>query len=473
MRAVRAWRGGWRDGLSYGALGFPLAFVELPLYVLLPNHYASRYGTPLAWLGAVLLAARLLDAICDPVIGRWADRLFAQTRVAADPTAHDPAAVATAWPAWRWIAIGAVTLTIGFGALFFPPYPEPMAVLAWCGAALVVTYLGFSTVSVIHQAWGARLAGDEAQRARIVAWREGAGLLGVMTASVLFTTASPGLGIAWFAGLLAIGVSALAAAPQAASVATAPSSRAAVAASRASSAREPLPLGATSPAPSMRLPWQNAAFRRLLAIYALNGIASAVPATLVLFFIQDRLQAAAQTSLFLGSYFAAAALAIPVWVRIVNRFGLARTWLASMLLAIVTFSAAALLGAGDVAGFALVCITSGIALGADLTLPSAMLTGVIQRAGHGGRAEGAYMGWWSFVTKLNLALAAGLALPLLQLFGYASGTRSEPELHVLTAAYCGLPCGLKFIAAITLYLAWIRPRVSAGDPALASTTALG
>ncbi len=440
----RAWRGGWRDGLSYGGLGFALAFVELPLYVLLPNHYASQYGTPLAWLGAVLLAARLLDAICDPLIGRWADGLFARTRAASHARSTGPlSATASALPAWRWLGVGAVALTVGFGALFFPPDPAPMAVLGWCAAALVVTYLGFSTVTVIHQAWGARLAGNEAQRARIVAWREGAGLLGVMTASVLFTAAAPAFGIAMFAGLLALGVIALALAPQRAAGTTAPSTR----------------------SPSMRLPWKNPAFRRLLAIYALNGIASAVPATLVLFFIQDRLQAAAQTGLFLGTYFAAAALAIPLWMRVVSRFGLARTWLAAMLLAIVTFSAAALLGAGDVAGFTLVCITSGIALGADLTLPSALLTGVIQRAGHGGRAEGAYMGWWSFVTKLNLALAAGLALPLLQLFGYANGTRAEPELNVLTAAYCGLPCALKLIAAAALYLVWIRPRVGSADPA--------
>lgn len=44
-----------------------------------------------------------------------------------------------------------------------------------------------------------------------------------------------------------------------------------------------------------------------------NGIASAVPATLVLFFIQDLLQApASMEPLFLGSYFLAAALSIPI-----------------------------------------------------------------------------------------------------------------------------------------------------------------
>ena len=52
----------WRTGCATAASGLPLAFVALPLYVVLPNHYASQFGVPLALLGAVLLGARLLDA---------------------------------------------------------------------------------------------------------------------------------------------------------------------------------------------------------------------------------------------------------------------------------------------------------------------------------------------------------------------------------------------------------------------------
>ena len=40
-------------GLRYGALGFALAFVALPLYVTLPAHYAQQYGVPLALVSAV------------------------------------------------------------------------------------------------------------------------------------------------------------------------------------------------------------------------------------------------------------------------------------------------------------------------------------------------------------------------------------------------------------------------------------
>ncbi len=102
------------------------------------------------------------------------------------------------------------------------------------------------------------------------------------------------------------------------------------------------------------------------------------------------------------------------------------------------------------------CALSGVALGADLTLPSAILAGVIQRAGHGEQAEGAYFGWWNFATKLNLALAAGVALPALAWFGYEPGSRSPQALAALTTAYCMLPCLLKLGAAALLHTLLIR-----------------
>jgi Na+/melibiose symporter-like transporter len=205
------------------------------------------------------------------------------------------------------------------------------------------------------------------------------------------------------------------------------------------------------------LPWRVPAFRRLLAVFLVNGIASAVPATLVLFFIRDRLQAPAYEALFLASYFAAGALSMPLWVRLVARVGLARAWLAGMLLAVAAFAWAATLGAGDVAAFTAVCVASGLALGADLALPGALLAGTVQQAGHSGRAEGAYFGWWNFASKLNLALAAGLALPALSAFGYTPGSRDPAALQALTLTYCALPCALKLAAAALLHWLWIRP----------------
>jgi Na+/melibiose symporter-like transporter len=427
--AATPWRGGWAQGLSYGALGLPLAFVALPLYVILPNHYATAFGVPLATLGLLLLVVRLFDALVDPFIGRWVDAGFARSvgRVLAVAAAS------------------AVVLALGFRGLFFPPVTEGAALLAWCAALLAVTYLAFSLLSVAHQSWGARLGGDAGQRARIVSWREALSLLGVLVASVLPSVAGLSVATVTFAVLLLAGVALLWLAPR-------PLQR----------GPEAVPAGGAATAaaadarPGLLAPFATPSFRRLLAIYLVNGVASAVPATLVLFFIRDRLQAQAFEPLFLASYFAAGALSMPLWVRAVARFGLARTWAAGMLLAIATFAWAALLGAGDVAAYTAVCIASGIALGADLTLPGAMLAGVIQRAGHGRQLEGGYFGWWNFATKLNLALAAGISLPALALFGYSPGATDPGALQALTLAYCLLPCALKLLAVGLLWQLWIR-----------------
>jgi Na+/melibiose symporter-like transporter len=416
------WRGHWSQGLSYGALGLPLAFVALPMYVVLPNHYASEFGVPLATLGALLLAARLLDAFADPWIGRLTDGWLGHSAARA-------LGVAT---------IAAVVVAIGFRGLFFPAVDGGAPLLWWCALLLAVTYLAYSVLSVLHQAWGARLGGDESQRARIVSWRESLALIGVLVASVLPSVAGLSAATVVFAICLAAGVALLARAPQ------------------------PHLGRVAGPPPRTMAPLGTPAFRRLLAIYLLNGIASAVPATLVLFFIRDRLQEPAFEPLFLASYFAAGALSMPLWVRLVGRIGLARSWLAGMVLAITTFAWALGLGAGDVAAFTVVCIASGIALGADLSLPGALLAGVIQRAGHGERLEGAYFGWWNFATKLNLALAAGIALPLLGIFGYAPGARDLAALQTLTLAYCLLPCLLKLAAAALLWASWIRNEPESG-----------
>jgi len=412
------------QGFQYGLLGLPLAFVALPLYVILPNHYAKEFGVPLATLGAVLLATRLLDAVIDPWIGRWCDRLYA----------HSVRAVLA------FAALAAALLATGFGLLFFPPTREPLPLVLWATAVLVVTYAAYSSLSVAHQSWGAMLGGNAVQRGRIVAWREGLGLVGVVLASVMPLVLGMGTTVLVFCVALALGWLAW------------------------TRALRPAAAAATHGG-TLWLPWRRPAFRRLLAVFVLNGIASAIPATLVLFFVQDRLQApAGMEPVFLATYFVCAAASMPVWLRIVARFGLARSWLAGMLLAVSAFVWATQLGPGDQLAFVVVCALSGLALGTDLALPGAMLAGVIADAGDRGTSEGAYFGWWNFATKLNLALAAGLALPLLGLFGYVPGARDPAALAALTIAYCLLPCGLKLLAGSALYTLIIRPAAAADTP---------
>ena len=397
--------------LRYGLLGLPLAFVALPLYVLLPNHYAREFGMPLATLGAALLVARLFDACVDPWIGTASDRLLARG----------------ASRLLRAAALCAMALGLGFAGLFMPPESVRPHLLVWLVLVLAVTYLGYSGLSVAHQSWGALLGGDAVQRSRIVAWREGLGVVGVVLASIaplLF-----GL-----PGTVALMVAALVLAFWTWSLAPRPT-------------RMP-----TSDGAGIATAWRSADFRRLLAVFVINGTASAIPATLVLFFVQDRLQGDGRVeAAALTIYFAMAAVALPLWLRLVPRWGLARCWLTGMLLSVAAFAWAAGLGAGDTIPFLAICALTGVALATDLAMPGAMLAGVIAREQPAaGTSAGAYFGWWNFASKLNLALAAGLALPVLDGFGYRPGARDAAALDTLTLAYCALPCLLKLVAVALL-----------------------
>lgn len=61
---------------AFGAPGFPLALVGLPMAVYLPAVYAGQdgYGLSLAAVGFVLMLTRLSDVVTDPIIGFISDR---------------------------------------------------------------------------------------------------------------------------------------------------------------------------------------------------------------------------------------------------------------------------------------------------------------------------------------------------------------------------------------------------------------
>mgnify|MGYP003844979901 CR=1 FL=1 len=264
-------------------MGFPLAFVALPLYVVLPHHYANSYALPLSWIGALLLATRLGDAFIDPWLGRCTDGWFAQasTRVLA------------------WARACSVLLSGGLVLLFFPHWLTGNSVtietlLLLMLAALVVSYLSYSFLNIALQTWGARLAGDAQMRSRLVGWREGLGLAGVILASLVPGLLGMEALVSGFAVLLGLSLWAWWYAPRPVALHDAAA----------------LPLRQ-----SMLQPWRNAGFRRLLLVFMLNGIASAIPATLMLFFVEDRLQLPQSLqSQFLGAYFLAAAVSMPLWL---------------------------------------------------------------------------------------------------------------------------------------------------------------
>ena len=233
------------------------------------------------------------------------------------------------------------------------------------------------------------------------------------------------------------------------------------------------PAAAATSSASRQLPltavFADRQFRRLLVVLAVGGIASAIPATLVLFFIADVLRLQEWQGLFLVIYFVCGGLALPGWVMLARRHGKVVAWAVSMVLAIGSFVWAFLLDAGDGIAFGVICAASGAALGAELALPPALLA---DRLAEGRRnstpdtpaaGAGTYFGVWNFVTKFNLALAAGIALPLVSLGGYEVGagdalkevplgdTASSAGLLALAATYALLPAAIKVISLLLLW----------------------
>ncbi len=391
--------------LAYGLLGLPLAFAALPIYVHVPRFYAEAAGMELALLGAILLGARLLDAGIDPWLGWLADRVKRPLMV----------------------AIALLPFALGFIALLNPP---SSGAGLWLLGSLALTYIGFSAASVAYQAWGADIGENSGLRTRLTAAREGFGLLGVVLAAALpaliASNLVDGVGrLAWILPPLLL-IAAL------------------VTFSRVGSGvavRAPLaPL-----LPSLRRVLSDQPFRRLLAIFVANGIAAALPATLFLFFVADVLHLESASGPLLALYFVSGAASLPLWVKIAARRGRVFAWACAMALSIVAFAGASLLSSGDLLPFAIICLASGLALGADLTLPAAMAADIGERQGQ----AGACFGVWNFIAKLNLALAAGLSLPLLGFLGYVPG--GGAGLSALIFAYALLPLAFKALAGFLLW----------------------
>lgn len=420
--------------------------LELPLFVLLPAYYAERLGLELVAVGSVLFAARAIDAVADPVIGAGLDR---------NPDARQ-------WRQLIWLALP--VLVLAYAALFFPPRGVPLA--AWLAASSVITYVAWSVVSIAYQAWGARLGSSDTERVRVTSWREGAGLLGVLaSAALLVPDRVPAL-----VGLFALGALAGALLLVRAPLPAGPT----VTSTQSISLQPVISHGpAQPPATGVLNPWSGIVelvrcrgVRWTLAIFLVNGIASAIPATLLLFFVADILQTPDRTPQFLLSYFLAAALGMPLWNRLATRYGLKFAWLTGMALSILAFIWAWRLGAGDDAAFFVVCVATGLALGADLAIPPALLAKVLAAPDAPRARDGAAFGLWNLATKLNLAAAAGLALPVLGLLGYAPGASHGPDLAqgpegtaALAFMYAVLPCALKLLAAVLLSIAPLARRL--------------
>ncbi|MAZ01645.1 MAG: MFS transporter [Sneathiella sp.] len=407
--------------ILYALPAFVVALPTIPVYIHLPALYGVELGVGLAATGLFLLLARLFDTVSDPVIGYLSDQYgFRGTR-------RKP-----------WIAIGAVIAGFGLYKILNPPGDVGgLYLLMWS----IVLYAGWTMVSVPYLAWGAELADDYDDRTRLTSWREamtligifGAGALAAVTADMGWASSDSIGAIAW----LAIGLGAVVIPLLLWYVPDQPIER-----------QEQPTLTRTY----LRSVISNGPFLRLLGAWFLNGLANGIPAALFFIYLEFGLGAGEEIRpLFILAYFGAGIASIPIWLKLSKQFGKHRTWCWAMAAAALAFISVPVLPSGAFVAFAIVCLITGMALGADLTLPPAMQADVLDYDRWRFKEERAGMQFalWGMSTKLALALSVGLALPALELLGFDPDAPTEPGKWAIAVIYALVPVVIK-ITAITV-----------------------
>ncbi len=161
-----------RVAYGLGQVAESIKTYSFSLFILF--YYNSILGLAGSATGFAIGIALLFDAVSDPLVGSVSDN----------------------WKS-RWgrrhpfMLVSAVPLGLCFAGLFAPPATfGPTGQLVWLTVFAIATRTAMTVFHVPHQALGAELTTDYAERTRIVAFRLGFGYLGVFVMA--------GLGFGYF-----------------------------------------------------------------------------------------------------------------------------------------------------------------------------------------------------------------------------------------------------------------------------------
>ncbi|MFT5887336.1 MAG: GPH family glycoside/pentoside/hexuronide:cation symporter [Zhongshania sp.] len=382
----------WRY-LRYALPGLPMAALGLPFYIYVPLWLAESGGYGYSVVGIIFFAARLSDVISDLAVGVWLDRF------------NRP----------RTVYLSACLLTAASAlALVYLPHPWHPALLL---LAIVLLMLGWTGITVPWLALPVKLAANTRDQLRYNTSREALILLGTVLAMLapgLLTSAQ--LPIVLLGGLLFLLLSLL----------------------MQSKAKGVIIQGVIS----LKSILADHRVRSLALPWFMNTLANAIPPTILILYMREVLQAEAAVPIALLSYFAAGLVGVPFWYRLAARIGSLAAWRIALCASIVAFLGAAFLGPGDLNWFLLICIVSGLALGADQALPSALQTGLAKMMATeqpGVELSARMFALWGMLSKAAMGLAVALAY-----LSLGSLTDEQvPPSWAITSAYVIVPVLIK------------------------------
>lgn len=378
----------------YGVTDMPLHFALTPVLVFIPKYYTAELGLGLILVGNLMLLARILDVVTDPLVGYWSDR----TR--------------TRWGRRRpWIVAGAPLMMVSFFLLFQPPAGVGAFYLIAC---LGGVYLALTMMLIPYYSWAAELSPDYNERSRITGWRSAIGIVGNMLVQfvpifflVVFAYGGDAavLKIVGYMMVLLLPICVLL------TVTQVPETRNFV------SSATPLMKG-------LKLMWGNGPFKRLIASLMISSTAFNITTPLYGFFIAFVLGAGDMVVVMLAFFYSANIIGVPFWVWLSKRIGKHRAYALSFITIGTAHPLYIFHGWGDFWWMLPITVVSGFAGGAFASLPNSMKADVIDldQMMSGDNRSASFFATWSFTQKMSAALGGWIALNILGLIGF------EPQL---------------------------------------------
>jgi Na+/melibiose symporter-like transporter len=386
-----------RSGLGAGRLAafstiaMPVAAAQIPLNVYLPPIFAQHFGIPLSTLGLIFLVEKIWGAFSDPLIGVLSDRTssrFGRRRA--------------------WIGGGGLLFGLAGLLLFFPPATlTPL----YLGLALFAFYLSWSMVQIPYFAWSAEVSGDYDERTRVATYQAVAGATAALLVLVLPTIVdqiAPGDGrlkLGVMGGLL-FSLLALAL----------PLTLSAFRDARTPAAQAPRrPLGET-----LRVVFGNPLLVRVLASDFAVTLGQSIRGALFVFFVSAYMGLPHWASGLFLLQFVFGVAAGPIWMKVGYRLGKHRAAVAAELVQVAINLGLLIVAPGQLPLLLGLTIAQGLAQGSGNLMLRSMVADVADadRLHSGEDRTALFFSVFSISTKAAMAMAVGVALPLVAWLGF-------------------------------------------------------
>jgi GPH family glycoside/pentoside/hexuronide:cation symporter len=372
-------------------------------------------------IGTVFFAAKIWDAVSDPIIGYLSDRTRSR------------------WGRRKsWMYGAALPLMAMSVMLWSPPSSlSETSLLIWVIVSVLGFYTAFTVYSIPQMALGVELSRDPHERARVFAGRQIAMSLGMLGAFAIATPLIIGnpaarenaASISLAAGLvlgLAILVCTYCLPPERSGYIE----------------RDSADRGASNPAQATRDVLRNPHARLLLFVYFIEVFGIGATSAMTPYLLKYVINAADKVGIVFFFYTVPAVLSIPFWVAMGKRYERHKVWRFAMCLQAIGYGTIFFQEEGRLGLMIASSLINGFATACGQTLGYSIKGDVIDYddLATGERKEGSYLAAWSLAAKMGTGLMIALSGWALQASGFiANVDQTETVKWTIKAMTGGAP----------------------------------